>query len=335
MGSVLKGVDDIQKLLWSFASHRVITVGVRLGIMRRLSEGECDTDTLARELGLDPTATGKLVRALFAHGLVDARGDAYFVPDHLAACFVPGSRDLRAFIDHSHSMYDSFGENLENWVRGLPWGVRHTQNSDHNHSFGMAMEAMGRNVARQALGALDLTGCSRMLDVGGGFGHYSKTFLGVYKDLSATVLDTPEVAKLARERVAGSELEQRIRFVPGDYLKDDFGEGFDVVLLANILHQELPDAAARIVSKAASALRPGGTVAVLDFSIDEQRREQIIGTLFAINMRSFGDTYNEPIIRAWMAKAGLIDAGREDLSDFRWLLLGRKPGVGTKPGEPR
>ena len=50
-----------------------------------------------------------------------------------------------------------------------------------------------------------------------------------------------------------------------------------------------------------------------------------MGALFAINMRSFGDTYTEPVIRGWMSEAGLGDIERIDLSELRWLIVGYKP----------
>ncbi len=75
----------------------------------------------------------------------------------------------------------------------------------------------------------------------------------------------------------------------------------------------------------AGALSPGGMLAVIDFSIDEERRENILGTLFAINMRSFGDTYPESVIHGWFSDAGLEDHSRIDIDSHRWILHARKP----------
>jgi hypothetical protein len=95
-------------------------------------------------------------------------------------------------------------------------------------------------------------------------------------------------------------------------------------LLANVLHQEHEARAARLIAKAADALAPGGAVAVVEFAIDDLKREQLLGTLFAINMRSFGDTHPEPVITAWMKTAGLTDIKRIDLDQTRWIITGQK-----------
>ena len=69
---------------------------------------------------------------------------------------------------------------------------------------------------------------------------------------------------------------------------------------------------------------PGGRVVVVDFAIDDAKREHVLGSLFAINMRSFGDTYSEPELRGWMEDAGLIDVERIDLGPDRWIISGSK-----------
>jgi hypothetical protein len=79
-----------------------------------------------------------------------------------------------------------------------------------------------------------------------------------------------------------------------------------------------------MVRRAADALAPEGRVAVVDFVIDDAQREKLLGALFAINMRSFGDTHTEPSILCWMEDAGLEDVRRTDLDQDRWLIVGRK-----------
>jgi hypothetical protein len=49
-----------------------------------------------------------------------------------------------------------------------------------------------------------------------------------------------------------------------------------------------------------------------------------MGALFAIQMRSFGDTHPEPSIRGWMEAAGLRNVRRTDVGTDRWLIEGEK-----------
>lgn len=316
-------LDALNRLLWSFAGHRVITVAARTGILRRLADGTSSVDRLSAELGLDPLATGKVVRALTALGLVVADHESYRVAETLAPFFREGADDFTPFIEHHHHLYDSWGANLESWLRGGEWQARSRAPQDVAR-FGNAMKAVGIHAARRVVDRLDPSSSESMLDVGGGFGHYAQELCRANPKLRATVLDVPEVVEIARSEIEGSELADRIRFVGGDYLTTDYGADYDLVLFANVLHQENRDAAADMVRRGARAVAPGGRVAVVDFAIDDAQQSLVMGALFAINMRSFGDTHPEPAIRGWMDAAGLRDVQRIDLGPHRWLIVGTK-----------
>jgi SAM-dependent methyltransferase len=317
--------DGFNELLWSFAGHRVLTVAVRAGILRRLDREPATADDAARELGLDPIAAGKIVRALAALGVVRAQGDGrYAVTAQLAGRFIPGEADVTPFVEHSHAMYERWGENLEAWLRGGEWPMGRRTPVELRR-FSEAMSAMASLMAPAVVGSLDLSGVRRMLDVGGSVGTYAAAYCRARPGLVATVIDVPEVAALGREAVAGTDMEGRIAFIEGDYLETPWGEGYDLVQIANVLHIEPRDRAARLVHLAGDALAPGGRLAVIDFSIDDAKNHNVMGALFAINMRSSGDTYSEPEIRAWMEASGLRYERRVDFSKSRWILTAAKP----------
>jgi len=316
-------LDGLQRLLWNFAGQRIVTVAGRAGILGLLAGRPADPDEVAEELALDPLATGKVVRALCAQGLLETEGERFRLVESLRPFFAPGPDDFSAFLDHSHSMYERWGENLEPWLRGEGWSTA-PRTPEATARFGAAMAAMGSRIARRVAGTLDLEGVRSVLDVGGGWGQYSKALCEVSPELHATVLDIPQVAEAAPDSLLGTGLEDRISWIGGDYLETAFGDGFDLILLANILHQELAPGAAEIIRRATAATAPGGRVAVVDFAIDDAKREHPFGTLFAVNMRSFGDTWSEPELRAWMEDAGLLEVQRADIGPDRWLISGRK-----------
>lgn len=318
-------LDGFQRLLWGFAAHRAITVAGRTGILTALAEGPVTTAALADRLDLDPLATDKLVRSLAALGVARADGDGFRAADGLRAHFTPGDHDIVPFLEHSHDLYERWGATLEPWVRGEEWPVAE-RTPEQRRRFSAAMRAMGGQIAARVAAVLDLGGVARVLDVGGGWGQYAQALCRRSPELRATVLDTPQVVEQGRPALAGTGLEDRIDFLPGDYHETDYGAGWDLVLFANVLHQESANAAAGMVRRGADALTPGGRVAVVDFAIDDDRCQHVLGTLFAINMRSFGNTWTEPEIRDWMAEAGLTRIERTDIGPDRWLIVGRTTG---------
>ncbi len=317
----LDNPDDIHEILWKFAEQRILAAAARTGILEHLA-GKSDTiEKTAEILELDSTAAGKIIRVLSSMGLLECQDDRYTMAEPLSRYFRGDSDDITAMILHLDHLNDMWGATIEKWLRGEE--IPRRQRSDEEiTAFGEAMEAMGSYVARQAVRRLDLRSVKTMLDVGGGFGHFTRTFIRDNPEIQGTVLDRPDTVKAAREKFRTNDKEKKLEWLEGDYHEVNWGRDYDLVLLANILHQENRENARSLVLKGTEALKHGGRLAIIDFSIDDEKRKMLMGALFAVNMRSIGDTYPEADLRRWMEEAGLINIQRTDLSSFRWLITG-------------
>ncbi len=316
-------LDELQRMLWHFASHRVLTTASRAGIFARLAGTYATAEEVACDLHLEVGPCAKVLGALSALGVLEAKDGAFTVTPGLQAYFSPGDADLGPFIEHSHSMYENWGANLEGWLKSGEWR-RGERSPEQTFAFARAMVAMGRQIAKRAEALLGLDQVERMLDVGGGHGHWAEVFCSKHEQLKATVFDIPANAESGRVNIASTAFADRIDFIGGDYLADDLEGPYDFVLLANILHQENEKNAPKLLEKCAASLVPGGRVAIVEFQIDEARNQHVFGTLFAINMRDFGDTWTESQLRSWMKKAGLGGVTRQDLGPERWIMIGEK-----------
>ncbi len=248
-------LDGFQRLLWGFASHRVITVAGRTGILRLLAERPVTPETVASELGLDPLATGKVMRALAALGIADADGDTYRAARHLAPNFLSGDHDVVPFLEHSHAMYERWGETLEPWLRGEDWPVAR-RTPEETARFGAAMRAMGAQMARRVAASLEPRRGLADARRGRRLGPLRKSPV---RDESAPLGRGPRQPCRCREsghRAGGEWFRGPHRASSaGDYLETAYGSGFDLVLLANILHQETADRARELVRRAARPSR--------------------------------------------------------------------------------
>jgi cyclopropane fatty-acyl-phospholipid synthase-like methyltransferase len=105
---------------------------------------------------------------------------------------------------------------------------------------------------------------ARLLDVGGGHGMYSILMCQKYPQLEATILDYFAGLETARQKIAGQPFASRINLLKGDMWQVAWGEGFDMILLFNVLHQYDIETNVKLLRKAKSALKPGGQIAILD-----------------------------------------------------------------------
>ena len=90
-------------------------------------------------------------------------------------------------------------------------------------------------------------------------------------------------------------------------LEADFGSGYDIATLGHILHSEGEERSRKLLKKAAVALKSGGTIAIGEWLVNDERTEPLNGLMFAVNMlvnTERGDTFSFNEIKRWLEEAG-------------------------------
>ena len=146
-------------------------------------------------------------------------------------------------------------------------------------------------------------------------------------DLTAVVLDLPEVTKLTTEYVAAEGMSERVTTLDGNYHDADFGEGFDLVFFSAIVHINSPDENEALMRKAFAALNPGGCIAIQDFVMAEDRLSPASSAMFALNMivsTRAGDTYTKGEMSGWLMDAGCAETTFHQTGPTTAVVSGRK-----------
>jgi len=170
----------------------------------------------------------------------------------------------------------------------------------------------------------------RLLDIGGGHGMYSVAFCRKYASMQAVVLDLPGAVEQGKNIVREKGFEDRVRFRQGDLKVTEWGKGYDLVLLFNIIHTVFPEEAPRILARAHQSLNPGGTVVILDS--EHTGNEKDLSATSGFNELLFfiingTCVYPEKDIRKWMTDAGFINLKKKKLliMPMTLFITGRKP----------
>lgn len=111
-------------------------------------------------------------------------------------------------------------------------------------------------------------------------------------------------------------MADRVAFRDGDLRTSDWGGGYDAVLLFNILHNATIDEAHAALAKANEALRPGGTLVILDS--EHVGGEGDLSATSGFNELFFyvvsgTRAYPEGTMLRWMAEAGSDNLKRRRL----------------------
>ncbi len=299
-------------------------VGVRLGLFAALAGGSRTADQLARGLGADRGALEVLADALVALGLLEKdvsvpQEGRYANAELAAACLVPGATYLgdRAVTGRPRAAEARL---LRAVREGPPPASRAAAALPRALSRALYHDAqvLGPGLAR----AVDLSGCRRLLDVGGGLGGYAAAFCDAYPGLHSTVLDLPSVVQEGRRLAAKGGAASRLGFVDGDFLRDPLPRGHDVVLASDILHGQRPSDAARLVRALHGALEPGGVLVLRDVLMERERTAPRWGALFSLTLLAGSGSrcYTEDEVRGWLVEAGFVDV--------------REAAVDTEPWDP-
>lgn len=246
-----------------------------LGVFDLLSSrGPSSPAEVAVELGTDEDATARLLGALVAVDLAEHR-DGRFANTSAAEQFLVSGRpeSLATWVALIGRWNRTFGELPEAVRAGRPAEVPEEhlgESAQYTRDFILGMHDYAIGPGRELARHLDLDGRRLLLDVGGGPGTYSILLAEENPSLACRVFDLPEVIEIADEVIAKEGLGDRISTLPGDYHSDPFPDGFDVVLVSNVLHQEDWDSCSAILRNARAALEPGGLVVVHAMFLNER-----------------------------------------------------------------
>lgn len=112
--------------------------------------------------------------------------------------------------------------------------------------------------------------CDRVLEVGCGFGTFTRLLAGRARSVTAIDL-SPQMIRVARERAEGHD---NLEFVLGDFLQMSLpGESFDcIVTIATLHHLPQEDA----LRKLKAALKPGGVLVIQDLLDDSSLTDKAL-----------------------------------------------------------
>jgi (2Fe-2S) ferredoxin len=324
--------DELMGTVRAFQDSRVLLSAVELDFFTTVAHAEpaATAGAVARACATDPRATLALLNALAAMDLLTKTGDAFFTTPKAKRFLVAGSKDDASMaIKHSLSLWLRWSTLTEVVRSGRP--VASTEmvklGQDWTKPF---IAAMHRNAGLRAplvVRSVGAAGVKRLLDVGGGSAAYSIAFAQTNPELCAEVFDLQTVLPLAEQNIAAAGLSGRVRVRVGDLRRDEFGQGYDLILLSAICHMLDPAENQDLLARVQRALGTGGRVVIQDHVMQSDKTAPRAGALFAINMlvgTPGGSTYSEAEYRAWLGQAGFAEVNRVALAGPNDLMIGRR-----------
>lgn len=312
---------------------RVLAALIVLEIPTRLGDRARTRESLAQELKAEPAAIGALLEAAVALGVLAHRDGGYANTTDAASYL---RRDAAGYLGDWFMRHDrmahspawiEFPRRLRAWRGGD--GAAFAPESAPTAADRHGQHAMALLAGEALADAIDFGPHHRLLDLGGGTAGMAIALLRRHPEMSAVVIERPDVASSARDNIRRARLETRIDVCAGDFLDDaPWPPAADLVLLANVLSMLTAPRTRELFARIATYLPPGGRVVVSGWMpgvTDDDGPAPMLQSLEDIALGAPDLERTAAEYAAWLTQAGFHDAATLAYFPPTGLVTARKP----------
>jgi ubiquinone/menaquinone biosynthesis C-methylase UbiE len=302
----------------AYQKTAALTAAIKLDIVTLIGGGSATSDALAERAAASIRGTRILCDFLTVMGLLRKQDGAYSATE-------PGKR----YLDRSSPAW--IGSAIEFFAapemvrlvlddpvsyvrRGGSDGLAHLA-PDHSIwlRYAKAATPIARVTAKRAASQLANRPSppATVLDIAAGHGFYGIEMARAFPEAVVTAVDWPNVLELASANARDAGVGARYRAIAGNAFVVDWGNDFDLVVLANILHYFDPKECAAILQKVKSSLSSRGQACAIEFVPDEDRVSPPMQATFAFLMLATspgGDAYTLSDLDKMAKAAGFLGA---------------------------
>lgn len=329
--------EDILRLGLGFWGSKALLSAVELGVFTQLARQPQSVLQLADALGLHPRSARDFFDALVALGMLQRTNGNYsntpesdLFLDRAKPSYVGGLLEMA-----NTRLYPFWGALTQALRSGEPQNeARKGENFFEKlyseparlEEFLKAMTGVSLGAAMAIAQKFPWSKYRSFVDVGCAQGALPMTIAKAHPHLTGAGFDLPPVARIFEHYVAAHGLQQRLRFVAGNFFSDAMPKA-EVLIMGHILHDWGLDEKRALLRKAHAALPDGGALIVYEALIDDERRENAFGLLMSLNMlieTPAGFDFTGADCQGWMKEAGFRETRVEHLTGPDSMVIGIK-----------
>lgn len=257
----MKKPEELFRIIESYKMAELIAVSVKSDIFRFISLPKSEAE-IATAIGVTPEKTGILLDGLVAISLINKKKGRFFNTTFTNVYLNSASKE---YIGDYYLLWmnkDDF-QNLNDLLKN---DVKEVMNSsDRSEEFKRLAYVASKEIhlkrsiyLKEAIKVMNFGKKQfSILDLGGGSGMLSIDVLNSYPNAVATVFDQESVLQIPLEIAGRNHLENRLQIRAGDFLQDNIGQGYDLIIASGIMDfavEILPE----FIEKLCRALIEGG-----------------------------------------------------------------------------
>jgi SAM-dependent methyltransferase len=305
--------DKLMQIITGGWAAAVLGAAARHKLFDALEPEGAESAAVARKSDISARGAQALLDGLTGLGVLERRGERYYNTPEASAFLL--SRSPANFGGMAQVMTHA----LRDWATlpdaaasGQPTATETNDIPDNAfwHILVTAIAPISVPVATLIAERLGLARAGEVswLDVGGGSGVWSAVWLQSNPQARAVQLDWPQVNRIARQYVGQFGVAERLQTIDGDLHTADFGESrYDYGIYSHIAHQESAGNNVAVFRKFRRALRPGGTLVINDFVLEDDHSGHPFAMLFSAQMllaSREGRAWCRSDYQRWLQEAG-------------------------------
>lgn len=287
----------------------------QMGIPDLVEAGPKSAKELASQIGADPEALHRLMRATASVGVLSEGPDGKFSETPMSAVLRSnGKPSLRAVAMMGGREWHGRGwSRLEYCVRtgkqaleqiyGAPIFEYFKQHPDEGQIFNDAMTSISAGDSPAVVDAYSFEGIHSIVDVGGGHGLLLATIMARNPQMKGTLYDEPHVIEGAKNGPLKPVME-RCTLALGDMFSS-VPAGADAYIMKHIIHDWPDELCVKILKSCRKGVNPGGKLLVVD-DVIQPGNDFYAGKLLDLQMLIFpgGKERTEKQFRELFAAGG-------------------------------
>jgi ubiquinone/menaquinone biosynthesis C-methylase UbiE len=168
----------------------------------------------------------------------------------------------------------------------------------------------------------------RVLDLAAGSGIWGIALAEKSPRVRVTAVDWAGMIPTTKRITQKFSVADRFNYLEGDISVSNFGSGYDIATLGHILHSEGEERSRQLLKKTFRALKSGGTIAIAEWLVNDDRTKPLPSLMFAVQMlvnTEKGDTFSFNEIKSWLEEAGFKKVRKLQAPGPSPLILATKP----------
>lgn len=268
----LRTREDVGELLRAPVVSAGLGAALEHHLFWKLKDQPMTSEAVGEELGIPRRRSRLWLELLAGLGLLERQDEVYGITAATQAAIIdthspeswallaqearaayPAGDDLARHIGTPGSVWEALGRDRQDRYGHM------SEDADWARRFTQMLYEYHQPLANELVENLDLTGVTRLMDLGGGSGVMSMVLLRAHPEVEAVVVDVETVSAAGEAIAARTDMGGRITYHPADFLADELPSGFDLILESDVgIHN------VDLFRKLRGSLNPGGRLVIVD-----------------------------------------------------------------------